>query len=546
MARSAVSTTGDSSSAGRHPEAYRINYLRYAVWAVLVGMLVAEMVALRLPYDSRADFPHRSFGAQLLLFFQQSVEPTFTTALVVASFLSIETLREELRRVSATDGRGLVSWPWLLIHLGFLAPLIAGTIARQQGHLSTVGAWEGWLLLWAILGCGALVAWCFAILPPVFWMGWVRRSRSAFIIAGTIGFAAFTIGHWARNLWWPLQRSTFETVDFLLHFSRLQTIVLPDEFVIGTTNFAVSIDVQCSGLEGIGLIAVMTAAYLWYYRHDLHFPQALLLIPAGALAMWLVNAMRIAVLVVIGSWSSAAAVAGFHSVAGWLLFNLVACGLIWMTTRLRLFARSGEELEVTNPAVMYLLPFLILITFAIVTHAFKPAGNWLYPLGAVVAGGVIAHYRAELCAMAWQVSWPPIVAGAAVCTFWIFSGSGDVLTNLLLERGDVPDLGSSLLSFGGLAIGSLAMAIAEELAFRGYLMRRLVAQQFENVSRENFAWWSLISSSVVYGLIHTHWPAATIVGMIFAGVMYYRGRLSDAIIAHLTAAILLFGYAVAS
>jgi exosortase E/protease (VPEID-CTERM system) len=506
-------------------------------------MLIAEIVALRLPYDSRADFPNRAFGAQLLLFFQQGVEPTFTTALVVASFLSVDTLRAEFRRVSASAEWRLVSWPWLVAHLGFLTPLVVGMLEREKGHLSTVGVWEGWLLLWAILGCGALVAWCCAILPPNFWTSWVRRSRTAFVVAGAIGFSAFTIGYWARNLWWPLQRSTFETVDFFLRMSGLQRIVLPDEFVIGTVNFTVQIGTQCSGLEGIGLITVMGAAYLWYYRHELRFPQALLLIPVGALAMWLVNAMRIAALVVIGNWSSAAAVAGFHSVAGWLLFNLVACGMIWMTTHSRLFARAREDLAATNPAVAYLLPFLILITSAIVAHAFAPAANWLYPLGAAAGIGVIVLYRADLCAMTWQLSWPPIAAGVAVCALGIFSRSGGVLTNLLLERGDFPGLGSSLWPFVGLAIASLAMAIAEELAFRGYLLRRLIAPHFENVAYGHFTWWSLIGSSVAYGIVHTHWLAATAVGMIFAGVMYYRGRLSDAIIAHVTAALLLCAYA---
>ena len=76
---------------------FKGDYVRFATWGVLVVMLVAEMVALRLPYDSRGDFPNRGFGAQLLLFFQQSVEPTFVTALVVVSFLSVNTFCEEFR-----------------------------------------------------------------------------------------------------------------------------------------------------------------------------------------------------------------------------------------------------------------------------------------------------------------------------------------------------------------------------------------------------------------------------------------------------------------
>src|SRR5579859_2889906 len=99
MDRPAVPARSDDWSAvGNQAELRQSNYARYIVWGVLAGVLLSEMIVLRLPYDSRADFPDRALGAQLLLFFQQSVEPTMTTALVVASFLSIATLREEFHR----------------------------------------------------------------------------------------------------------------------------------------------------------------------------------------------------------------------------------------------------------------------------------------------------------------------------------------------------------------------------------------------------------------------------------------------------------------
>jgi len=68
----------------------------------------------------------------------------------------------------------------------------------------------------------------------------------------------------------------------------------PDELVIGTSRFAVRITEHCSGLEGIGLMCAFTGVYLWSCRRELRFPQALLLLPVGAIAIWMLNSVRIA------------------------------------------------------------------------------------------------------------------------------------------------------------------------------------------------------------------------------------------------------------
>ena len=43
--------------------------------------------------------------------------------------------------------------------------------------------------------------------------------------------------------------------------------------------------------------------------------------------------------------------------------------------------------------------------------------------------------------------------------------------------------------------------LAEELAFRGYLMRRLLSRDFAQVSFERFPWFAFLVSSVAFGLL---------------------------------------------
>jgi CAAX prenyl protease-like protein len=89
----------------------------------------------------------------------------------------------------------------------------------------------------------------------------------------------------------------------------------------------------------------------------------------------------------------------------------------------------------------------------------------------------------------------------------------------------------------------LTVPIAEELAFRGFLMRRLVSEHFESVSFRKFSWFALLVSSVVFGILHGgYWIAGVVAGILFGLAMIRRGRIGDAVIAHATANALLAAY----
>jgi CAAX prenyl protease-like protein len=84
--------------------------------------------------------------------------------------------------------------------------------------------------------------------------------------------------------------------------------------------------------------------------------------------------------------------------------------------------------------------------------------------------------------------------------------------------------------------------IAEELAFRGYLLRKLISADFAQVDFHSFTLLSFVVSSVLFGLLHQQWLAGVIAGMLFAIAMYRRGAILDAVIAHATANAMLAAY----
>jgi len=98
-------------------------------------------------------------------------------------------------------------------------------------------------------------------------------------------------------------------------------------------------------------------------------------------------------------------------------------------------------------------------------------------------------------------------------------------------------------------LGSVVVvAVAEELAFRGYLLCGLIVDDFTAVSPKQFTAMSFLISSVAFGALHGRWLAGILAGMIYAAAQYRRGQISDAIVAHavtnglLAAYVVIFGH----
>jgi CAAX prenyl protease-like protein len=88
--------------------------------------------------------------------------------------------------------------------------------------------------------------------------------------------------------------------------------------------------------------------------------------------------------------------------------------------------------------------------------------------------------------------------------------------------------------------------IAEELAFRGYLARRIVSREFDSVSFTALTALPVLLSSVVFGLMHmkdlTDWQhllLGALAGLAFAAALRWRGRMGDAVVAHAVCNLLL-------
>jgi exosortase E/protease (VPEID-CTERM system) len=442
---------------------------------------------------------------------------------------------------------------------------------------------------WRHAGAAAFVVWYATIcLLPISLGGALFGLRRLLSILGSLGeawglaalcCALMTLSRYALLSAWDspdlwlggaMQTASFLGVKRLLGIFYTGVVSDPANHILGTRAFVVQIAGQCSGIDGLALMLSLTVGWLVYTRRELRMGRALLLVPVSLLVIWLLNLLRITALIAIGNAGyGTVAVGGFHSEAGWILFSCVALGFLLVVNSVSWFRIAGptpaigdsvpevrlNPLAGTNEAAVYLLPFLAILAAGLVSVAVSDGFEWLYGLRLLAALAVFYAYRREYRQMDWRFGWLGPVAGVVVFAFWIgldrWLGSSAPASDLPLTS--VAE-GLARLSSGQRTVwiavrvvaAVLTVPAAEELAFRGYLARRLMSIDVEAVRFGSLSLIAVLGSSLAFGALHGRmWLAGTLAGVVFALVAKIRGRVGEAVAAHATANLLIAGWVLA-
>ncbi|QEH31772.1 Transmembrane exosortase (Exosortase_EpsH) [Aquisphaera giovannonii] len=435
------------------------------------------------------------------------------------------------------------SWAFFVAHLVALSLFTWMTSVVLSGGPRPAAEGLAWAAGWSLAAVATLLGWVAIWVEPARWRPLAVRGPGLFLALGAAGLAAWGSGRIAEGLWVPLSRLTLEAVHLLLRLYAPDAVCDPGLRLVGTSRFSVEIAPACSGYEGIGLVLVLTACFLWICRRELRFPRALLLIPAGVSLIWLANVGRIATLIVIGSLGhEGLALGGFHSVAGWLAFTAVGLGIVVVARSSPYFSRDADLARLPareSPTEPYLLPIMAILVVAMASRGLVAGFDVLYPLRVVAGGAMLLAYRPRDARLRPSASWQAFALGGAAFVAWMALeslGRGGPPPEAL-ARVTPPPMSPALLA-GWLAfrvLGSaLVVPVAEELAFRGYLTRRLIAPDYWNIPVGTYSHSSFVISSALFGMLHDRWAAGVAAGMIYAAALYRRGELSDAVAAHAT------------
>jgi exosortase E/protease (VPEID-CTERM system) len=520
--------------------------------ALLGVLLLAEGALLAGRFDAAPLlWGTEAWWAQLLarLGFVMPLLTAVATAVVLFGGARLWGLLEH----SAASAPQRRTWPFMLVHaVTFIAFFWLTAVVFEDIREGTASSW--WALPWSAVGVATVLAAGAAVLPRQVLAAVVRQGGVIVLACGAVGAAAWAAGQVTGRWWEPLGQGTLALVGWVLRIFATDPIVFPEFFIVGTQTFQVEIADRCSGYEGIGLIWVFLGVFLWAFRGSLRFPHALLLLPLGTAVIWLANALRIAALLGVGTLlSPEIALGGFHANSGSLLLCCVALGIAWSAQRSSFFTRTEAPSAVggtRNPTAAYVLPLLAIVATSMATASFTEGGfDPLYGLRVVAAAAVLGACRREYSDYRWAWSWFPIAMGVVVLVLWLALERvpvGQTAHPIATALAALPPGVAAAWIVCRIVGTAVTVPIAEELAFRGYLLRRLVDRDFERVPPGQFSWLPFVVSSVLFGLMHDRLIAGTLAGMCYAVVLYRRGSLADAVIAHATTNALLAAYVLAT
>ncbi len=404
-----------------------------------------------------------------------------------------------IEKISAQVKRVEVDRRALAVHVCFMLAFLAlSALSMRNGFSSgpfSVLVSASWFAC-GLLGVASAAC---AFLRPPLWMIFFRATGSLWAYSAVAAAIAWKLipvlrSFWSNPYWRPITTLTFHLVEILLR--PFATMVSRPEFlIIGTPAFSVRIADSCSGLEGAGLMLLFSIVWLWMFRRECQFPQALALIPVSVGLLWLLNGVRLVILILIGAAGAPEiALGGFHSQAGWISFNLVAIGVTIFAGRVPWWSRQPVErranVAAENPTAAYLTPFLVILICAMISRAASAGFEWLYPLRFFAAATALWLLRSNYRKLDWRFGWPAVASGVVV---YLICMSLDALRPPPSPPSTIAATLSGASGFariGWISIRAFAavvpVPIAEELAFRGFLIRRIVSPDFDSLDPHRF------------------------------------------------------------
>jgi exosortase E/protease (VPEID-CTERM system) len=388
------------------------------------------------------------------------------------------------------------------------------------------------------------------------WRDFVRRNWRVLGALALLGLMTPELARLIAPLWQieAVTDFTFRAVVALLEVAGYEVTADPGPKMIGSGDFTVMVSSACSGIEGFALITTFLVIYMALFRRDIAFPAAFLLFPIGIALSWMLNVIRIAVLLAIGiEGAPDLAVGGFHSRAGWLAFTILAFALIFAARQIPAFRREVRARPATasvpapppffrDPVAAAILPFAAFMLSAHVAATVSETPDLLYPWRALAMAASLALFWPVLRALPWRIDPVAAAAGLAIGAAWVATTPA--------AEGAPPFAALSGAAAGlwivARVIGTgFLVPVIEELFFRGYLVGRLAPVRPEVRADWRVAAAILVSAGL-FAAFHDRWFAAFLSGLVFGALFARSRRVTDAIVAHAAANLAIAAWALST
>lgn len=166
----------------------------------------------------------------------------------------------------------------------------------------------------------------------------LAEPRSA-CLAAFLGGSLYIYDTLFENVWEYMRSATISVMQLGAAILQIDLTVklTPPDVVIGMRGFEVLLAPPCSGMDGITLFCCLMSIFILLEWKSIRHISLLLIFLGGIGIVFLCNAMRILLLIAIGSIGAGSPVgtpahmlldvmfAMFHDNVGWLLYTIVFC-----------------------------------------------------------------------------------------------------------------------------------------------------------------------------------------------------------------------------
>jgi hypothetical protein len=205
-----------------------------------------------------------------------------------------------------------------------------------------------------------------------------------------------------------------------------------------------------------------------------------------------------------------------------------------------------------SPVAARVVPFVL---FCAITWFQGKLGRdsqyWVYLAKTILGAWMVWAVRPLWSEMEWRCSWEGVAAGILVFGLWVgldglYPGLDQLLggkhgrggpagdpTSWNLARDFVAGSGAFCF-FGGLRVIGSALVVPplEEIFFRSFFYRYLIASDFMEVPLSRFNWRAFVLAALFFGAEHNEWLAGILCACVYQGLVCWKGRLGDAVTAH--------------
>ena len=207
--------------------------------------------------------------------------------------------------------------------------------------------------------------------------------------------------------------------------------------------------------------------------------------------------------------------------------------------------RPGEQ--DWRKILAYAAPMLLFTALLGLGSALKTPGRtlwlaspefWIYPLQTLLCGTLLIYFRRQYQFQ--PLRRPLFTVGLALFVFLIWIAPQQFFRFAPRLVGFNPDVfaGLPVQYWITLALRFLRLVVVvplvEEIFWRGFLLRFLIAERFDTVPFGSFSWPSFGVVTIAFCLSHAmaDWPAAFLTGALYNIIAYRTKSLTSCILAH--------------